>query len=344
MLLWGNANHNFNQATMGYAQDSDFGGVSAQRRGWEKQHLVGYMESHDEERLMYKNIQFGNQSASYSTRDSINALKRMGMAAAFWSMIPGPKMLWQFGELGFPYSINTCTNGTVNNNCRLDNKNPVWHFYNDVFKRGLFDVYANLLRLRNNPAYLSAFTGNNYTLDLSGTVKTMQVNDDALKIVVVGNFDISAKTATVNFPANGTWYDYFNKTSVNISGGSNSFTLQPGQYHVFFNKDLSNSLITSITGPALPSLDANARIIPNPVTAGMKINFRLSQSGPVTVELINSEGKSMGEVYKGILGSGQKELSVSPGQLQQKGLKSGIYTLLIRTAQAQQALRFVYGK
>ncbi len=344
MLLWGNANHNFNQATMGYAQDSDFGGVSAQRRGWEKQHLVGYMESHDEERLMYKNIQFGNQSASYSTRDSINALKRMGMAAAFWSMIPGPKMLWQFGELGFPYSINTCTNGTVNNNCRLDNKNPVWHFYNDVFKRGLFDVYANLLRLRNNPAYLSAFTGNNYTLDLSGTVKTMQVNDDALKIVVVGNFDISAKTATVNFPANGTWYDYFNKTSVNIAGGSNSFTLQPGQYHVFFNKDLSNSLITSITGPALPSLDANARIIPNPVTAGMKINFRLSQSGPVTVELINSEGKSMGEVYKGILGSGQKELSVSPGQLQQKGLKSGIYTLLIRTAQAQQALRFVYGK
>ena len=87
-----------------------------------------------------------------------------------------------------------------------------------------------------------------------------------------------------------------------------------------------------------------ARIIPNPVTAGMKISFRLNHSGPVTVELINSEGKSMGEVYKGVMGSGQKELAVTSNQLQQKGLRPGIYTVLIRTQQAQQALRFVYGK
>jgi len=344
MLLWGNANFNFNQATMGYAQDSDFGGVSAQRRGWDKQHLVGYMESHDEERLMYKNLQFGNQSVSYSTRDSINALKRMGMAAAFWAMIPGPKMLWQFGELGFPYSINTCTNGTVNNNCRLDNKNPVWHFYNDVFKRGVFDVYANLLRVRTTAAYLSTFTGSNYTLDLSSTVKSIQINDDALKVVVVGNFDISAKTTSVSFPVNGTWYNYFNKSSLNVTGGNSSIALQPGEFHVFFNKDLSNTLITSISGPALPSLDKEARVIPNPVNSDMKVAFQLAQSGWVKIELLNTEGKSMGELYKGILAAGKREIAVSSSDLQKTGIRPGLYTILIRSNQAQQALRFVYKK
>lgn len=344
MLLWGNANYNFNQATMGYAQDSDFSGVSAQRRGWDKQHLVGYMESHDEERLMYKNIQFGNQSASYSTRDSINALKRMGMAAAFWAMIPGPKMLWQFGELGFPYSINTCTNGTVNNNCRMDNKNPVWGFYQDAFKRGLFDVYSNLIRLRVSPAYLSTFTNANYTLDFSSTVKSMQINDDALKVVVVGNFDIAAKTATVNFPVNGTWYDYFNKSSVNVTGGANSITLQPGQYHVFFNKDLSNTLITSISGPALPDLDSEARIFPNPVTNGMKISYNLPVSGLVQINLLTTEGKNLGMIANEIQLAGKKEIGINETKLQSFGLRPGIYTILIRTVNSQKALRFTYKK
>jgi len=344
MLLWGNANYNFNQATMGYAQDSDFSGVSAQRRGWDKQHLVGYMESHDEERLMYKNIQFGNQSASYSTRDSVTALKRMGMATAFWAMIPGPKMLWQFGELGFPFSINTCTNGTVNNNCRLDNKNPVWGFYNDIFKRGLFDVYSNLIRLRTSAAYLTTFTSPNYTLDFSGTVKSMQINDDALKVVVVGNFDIAAKTATVNFPVNGTWYDYFNKTSVNITGGSSSLTLQPGQYHVYFNKDLSNTLITSISNPVFSELDGEAKIIPNPVTAGMKISYELPTSGLVQISLLSAEGKTLRILSDEKQLSGKKNVIIPAEKLNSLSLQPGIYTVLIRTINSQKALKFLYRK
>lgn len=41
------------------------------------------------------------------------ALKRMQQAAAFFFTIPGPKMIWQFGELGFDYSIEY--NGRVGN-------------------------------------------------------------------------------------------------------------------------------------------------------------------------------------------------------------------------------------
>ncbi len=103
MMLWGNMNHQYNEATMGYS--SDLNGVSYKSRGWTVPHLVAYMESHDEERLMYKNIRFGNSAPTYNIKDTSVALNRIKLAAAFYFTIPGPKMIWQFGELGYDYSI-----------------------------------------------------------------------------------------------------------------------------------------------------------------------------------------------------------------------------------------------
>ena len=342
MLLWGNANYNFNQASMGYTQDSDFGGITSQKRGWAKPHLIGYMESHDEERLMYKNLNFGNQSSSYSTRDSISALKRMGQAAAFWAMIPGPKMLWQFGELGFPYSINTCTDGTVNNNCRLDNKPPVWHNYNDVLKRSLFDVYSNLIRLRLKSNYLTTFTTDKYSIDFSNAVKTMQINDDSLKVVVIGNFDITARTASFNFPATGTWHSYLTKTSINVTGGSANITLQPGEYHVYLNKDLSSNLVTAITNPALPRLDAKLSVYPNPVISKSTVSYTLASSEEVMVDLVSVDGTLISRLYKGIKPAGKHALVVGRDLIGKNNLNSGVYMIMVKTSKGQNAVKILF--
>jgi hypothetical protein len=101
------------------------------KRGWNQPHLIGYQESHDEERLMYKNLTFGNSAnGSHNAKDLNVALRRDGMATAFWAMMPGPKMIWQFGELGYDYSITWCpSNNTVptpypNSQCRTDAKPP----------------------------------------------------------------------------------------------------------------------------------------------------------------------------------------------------------------------------
>ena len=74
--LWGNANFNFSEASMGYVATSNFEGYLHTARGWSKPYLVGYMESHDEERMMYKNLQFGNTSnTAHNVRDLNTALK-----------------------------------------------------------------------------------------------------------------------------------------------------------------------------------------------------------------------------------------------------------------------------
>ncbi len=235
MMLWGNMNYNYNQATMGYNSGWNFDYGIASVRGWTNPYLVTYAESHDEERLMYRNIQYGNSSGSYNVKDTITALKREEMAAAFLFTIPGPKMLWQFGELGYDYSINYCQNGTVNNNCRTDPKPIRWDYLQQPARKKLHDVYSALLRLRSNNLYKNVFTSNTTQQDFTGAFKFLKLSQGGASIMVIGNFDVLPQTGAVTFQNAGTWYDYLNGTTITATGGPQSFTLQPGEYHVYLN-------------------------------------------------------------------------------------------------------------
>ncbi len=126
MLSWGNMNYNYNEATMGWHDSgkSDFTRVSYKVRGFSKPHLIGYMESHDEERLMYKNLTYGNSSGNYNIKNLATALERIKLAGAFFFTVPGPKMIWQFGELGYDYSIEY--------NGRTGPKPIRWGYFLDV--------------------------------------------------------------------------------------------------------------------------------------------------------------------------------------------------------------------
>lgn len=83
MLLWGNMNYNYNQATMGYSDGWDFNWGIYTARGWTQPNLITYQESHDEERLMYKNEQYGNSNGGYNVKTISTGLARNGMATAF---------------------------------------------------------------------------------------------------------------------------------------------------------------------------------------------------------------------------------------------------------------------
>ncbi|MEP7318573.1 MAG: alpha-amylase family glycosyl hydrolase, partial [Panacibacter sp.] len=241
MMLWGNLNYNFNEATMGWLTNSDFKWGIYTERGWSQPNLVTYMESHDEERIMYKNEQYANQgNAAYNTRSVTIGTKRNGMAAAFFAMIPGPKMVWQFGELGYDYSrCYLSTNGEGGDcNTKLNPKPIKWDYQQNADRQALYSVYSNLFKLRNNASYLSTFTTGTITRDLSSAVKWLIVQDNALKVVVIGNFDIYAKTATISFPNVGLWYSYLTGTSISLSSTAYTVTLQPGEYYVYTNKEV----------------------------------------------------------------------------------------------------------
>ena len=57
-----------------------------------------------------------------------------------------------------------------------------------------------------------------YDQNLGGGFKTLQVNTDTSKICVIGNFDVIPQTANITFQTTGTWYDYFDGTTLNATG------------------------------------------------------------------------------------------------------------------------------
>ena len=249
MLLWGNLNYNYSGAARGALGESDFNWGIFTSRTWNNPTLLTYAESHDEERLMYRNLNEGNYYNSYDIRNVDTALKRQGMIAAFLLPVPGPKLIWQFGELGYDFGINRCEDGSYNNNCRLSPKPIRWDYYQNTSRKALYDVYANLIKLRNNPAYLSTFTSSNITWDLSSAFKWIKIIGPSLNLMIVGNFDVGTQSSTVTFPTAGTWYSYLTGTTFIATGGSQSITLRPGEYYVYTNVNVLLPLnLISFTG------------------------------------------------------------------------------------------------
>lgn len=348
MLLWGNMNDQFAQAAMAYSTPSPGGNTWNFERGifsarnWTKPQLVTYMESHDEERLAYKNINFGNSFGGYSTRDSAISVGRLGLCASFFMSIPGPKMIWQFGELGYDYSINYCTNGTVNNNCRLDNKPIRWDYRNLARRQGLFNIYRAMAALRANSGYRDVFTANNITIerDLAGGIKWLKLRSasDTADLLVVGNFDIQAQTGSVTFPVTGTWYDYLNGTTVTASAGSQSVTLQPGEYHVYLNRNLANVVTTPVIDLNNPPADLVAMVYPNPVSGASVVETYIPETGNVRMEIWNMTGQRVQTVYSGRLTKGVHIQHLSG---KTDALPAGIYLLKLTAGTRVQTIRLL---
>ncbi|MES2882009.1 MAG: alpha-amylase family glycosyl hydrolase, partial [Bacteroidota bacterium] len=130
MMLWSNVWTQYQEASMGYLPNSNLDNGVYTSRGWTNPHLVTFMESHDEERITFKNIKYGNSSGSYNVKDTATALKRMELNAAFLLGIPGPKMIWQFGELGYDYSRCYLSTNGEGGDCdkKLDPKPIRWDY------------------------------------------------------------------------------------------------------------------------------------------------------------------------------------------------------------------------
>lgn len=335
MMLWGNNTFNFQEAAMGYTtgSNSNFEGYLHTTRGWANPYLVSYMESHDEERLMYKNIQFGNTAGTYNVKDLNTALKRIELSGAFFLSAPGPKMIWQFGELGYDFSINRCTDGTVDPSCRLSNKPIRWDYKDVVQRKRVYDVFSSLNKLRFHPWYKDVFIANNITVEknLGGAFKWLKLRSatDSSLIVVVGNFDVTAQSSSVTFPVAGTWYDYLNGGTITATGGAQTLTLEPGDYRVYLNRNLVNAVVTSAGGANASSNIFAANVFPNPANTGSVLELNVPETGKVEIALLNPLGQQIKTIFSDRLLKGKQRIPLS-GKLD--NLPGGIYLLNIQTA------------
>ncbi len=270
MMLWGNATHDYAEAAMGYSSNLKWSDYT--ERGWENPNLIAYMESHDEERMGYKLKEYGNENSEYSTKDFTTRMERIAAASSIYLCIPGPKMLWQFGELGYDYSINRCVNGAINPDCRLDPKPIRWDYQDDSSRASLYDRIAALTFLRNS--FPQVFLEGTHQLrDGNSFVKSVHINHTDLDLISLANFRITASDVNPNFPYEGVWYEYFTGKEIDVTNVNENITFAPGEYQIYTSQKITppGGFFTSVN----EYITLNGSIFPNPIKAGTKLNIEI---------------------------------------------------------------------
>ena len=324
MMLWGNHNCNYNQATMGYPSGPcgtwDFSGISYKLRNWNNPYLVGYMESHDEERLMYKNLQYGNSYGNYNIKHLPTAIQRMKEAAAFFFTVPGPKMIWQFGELGYDISIDYP--------CRICNKPILWNYYDDPARLKLYKVFKALINLKKDYA---AFRSNDFTLDVSGSTKRINIYDSTMDVVVLGNFNVLSTSSNPNFSRTGTWYDYFSGDSLTVTNTQNYIFLEPGEFHIYTTVklptpegDILNDILRDNSNQVVKEF-ALEQNYPNPFNPSTEISFNVKENSHIILKVYDVLGREVKTLVNKEMNNGQYTVKWNSENNFGQKVSSGIY-------------------
>lgn len=231
MMVWRNVNWQYCQMAMGYKNDnSDISPAYYGTASRPANSLVSYMESHDEERAGYKQITWGN---GILKTDLGARMSQLEANAAFFFTVPGPKMVWQFGEMGYDVSIDY--------NGRTGKKPLKWEYLDVSQRKELHDTYAKLIEFRNdNPELFNSTATMSWKVSESdwekGRFLTLSSFGNAKQVVVIGNFTNDAIVASTTFPKTGTWHNYMNpsesldvsSTTMDISLPANSFKMYTG--------------------------------------------------------------------------------------------------------------------
>ena len=155
-------------------------------------------------------------------------MRRLGLNAAFFLTVPGPKMIWQFGELGYDISINY-PSGTEGD--RTSRKPAKWEYMDDPARKALYDTYAGLLEFRNeNPRFFDSDASFRWYVSGEHWPGRYLFNSvDGKNIAIFGNFGSGSQPISVELPHGGNWYNYYNRSEV-WSGANHTPTLKEGEF------------------------------------------------------------------------------------------------------------------
>jgi glycosidase len=351
MMLWGNMNHVYNEATMGYFNNANFNGGYFRGRGWNVPNLVTYMESHDEQWLMFKNLKFGACSVApnggsacadlesgYNVRNLETALDRQKLAGAFFFTIPGPKMMWQFGELGYGGGARECLkSGAGDGDClasdpgRTSRKPIRWDYRNDSNRFGLYQTWSELIQLRRmHPVFFDPTT--QVTIQSTGAVKHIRLEHASNSVVIVGNFGVTTQNGSVTFPEIGTWYVYDDDSTIEVISTTQSFRLDAGEYHILSK----NRLQKPGEDPPPTSIDSKDELplqfalypnYPNPFNPSTEIRYDLADAGMVALRVYDILGRQVAELVNQDQQTGSYTVTFNANEL-----SSGTYLVRLEAA------------
>lgn len=203
---------------------------------------VDFAESHDEKRIARNLIESGDASVRYTvltTGDTKSeaAVKRLGALAAQMLLAPGPKMIWQFGELAADERQGSDLE-------KLRAMTPRWDDLDNSLRAFLHENYTQLcnLRLKNNDLFTgqAECTLSGFSNDLN-TMRWMRVTSGNREIIGVFNPAVSGSARDAVVPVTHLsasnqeliTASYGTSPSMSVSGNMARIKLNPHEFAVF---------------------------------------------------------------------------------------------------------------
>jgi 1,4-alpha-glucan branching enzyme len=327
-MLWGKMTEAYAEATMGYNNSkANLSWGDYKNRQFNFPNLITYAESHDEERVAYSVLQFGNSSGGYNTKDLNTLLKRIETYHALLIPQKGPKMLWMGGELGYEVSINT--------NGRTGNKPFNWTYLSNVNRMSVYNTVAKLAKLKQHVA----FGSDNYVYDVGGTGKFLKVNHDSMNALIVGNFDVVSLNLKPGFQRTGWWYNYITQDSINVTSLDMNIPLTPGSFVVYTDKNLNKTTKTdsSISVEKVKRENEILSIFPNPANKKVNVMVNVKNANALQLAIYDVFGKKVYDFENKsnyIYGLQSIELDLSI-------LNQGLYFVELKSAESKQLVKLI---
>lgn len=261
--------------------------------------FIGYAESHDEERVGYKAFNEAGQTQGNLPK----ILQRFPAMGAVHLLVPGPKMIWHFGDLGNTASLWTCNNGVVSYSapdCKLDTKpQPQWvdNWLGDAARLNIYNSWAKMIELKKTE---TVFEDGQYAWNLSATgsprldIWTSTSQTPTLSYVFVRtNFSDNTLNTGAGFPFAGTWYNLMDNSTITVTDTNMNISIPPGEFRVYGNKQ--STLSTDEFSPV-----NSVSLYPNPTSGSFSIKGEVSKVEvySITGQLVKSFENISSEDYQ----------------------------------------------
>lgn len=348
MMPWGNLHGPYKELSIGYSGNIDW--ASYKTRGWNDSHAVVYACSHDEERHIYEAVNYGNSVSGYNLKNLKTALERQEMIAAFLMAIPGPKMIWQFDELGYPYSINYCPDGTINPDCRTANKPIRWDYFEDPDRYRLYRAFGAVFKLKRD---YPTFSTSNFNIDVAGSGKIVHLYHPDMDAAIIGNFAMSNISMIPGFSSTGWWYDYFTGDSINVTDVNASMNFEVGEFHIYTNKKLPQPEFekwvdpNDTTGIGVVEQPLNNGLnlsgFPNPFNEVHQINVRPEEDTKVNINILDFTGRLVKNLAQNIDINGEYAFYWKGDNAMGDKVAPGIYFCTVNTGTETKTYKLIFG-
>ncbi|MDE6256258.1 MAG: hypothetical protein K2M39_08720 [Muribaculaceae bacterium] len=246
-LNWMNVNDPGCEFAMGWLSKSNLNSMWATKAGRTAGSTVAYLESHDEQRLAYKQNEWGAEGVK---GDADVSCRRLSSAAAQMLMVPGSHMIWMFSEMG-----NAQSTKKANGENNTDPKIVDWALMDQPANAELLKRYQELIHLRTEHSVLFSEAAT-FALSFSGTgmrYATSKYGDAEFYLFVNGALEeksIEKKLASTD-ASNYEIVSQSQGPDPVIDYANNKVTLAGGAYVVIMNK-------TALSGVEDVALDSNA--------------------------------------------------------------------------------------